>query len=312
MEERRSERSFDSAVMDSAVDETKKRKHAAEGDDNQAEEEEDISPEAESESKHDESSDTKKGGDKKLSKEELAWRERLGDLYDSATEDMFETEEEKANYRKYIQELSETGGYGITTKFEGIIFGVIVPFNLSGPAKSDIEIMKELCNEAIEEYVPGLEFVDLVHACTVFVLRDQGVSERKTVLTPPSWPRTTIGSENTQGYRMKTRIPGAVFGVILPIDVKKEGNVNTIEFAKKCVRKAIKRKKPGLEFVELLYICVGREDGNVYYITFTARDPSSPEELKTYQFKYRNFTRKIRGFKQSGVSFEIQKDICSD
>ncbi|KAJ4831773.1 hypothetical protein Tsubulata_050058 [Turnera subulata] len=101
----------------------------------------------------------------------------------------------------------------------------------------------------------------------------------------------------TQGYRMKTRIPGAVFGVILPIDVKKEGNVNTIEFAKKCVRKAIKRKKPGLEFVELLYICVGREDGNVYYITFTARDPSSPEELKTYQFKYRNFTCKIRGFK---------------
>ncbi|KAJ4831772.1 hypothetical protein Tsubulata_050056 [Turnera subulata] len=150
MEERRSERSFDSAVMDSAVDEPKKRKHAAEGDDNQAEEEEDISPEAESESKHDESSDTKKGGDKKLSKEELAWRER-----DPTTPSELRTFQFK--YYFFREEVVEfepiQNGYGITTSFDSMVFGVIVPFDLSGPYESSIERMKKFCKMGLDENV---------------------------------------------------------------------------------------------------------------------------------------------------------------
>ncbi|KAJ4845165.1 hypothetical protein Tsubulata_018451 [Turnera subulata] len=100
----------------------------------------------------------------------------------------------------------------------------------------------------------------------------------------------------TQGYRIKTVFPGVVASVIKPLNLKDQEN-KVIETLRERVHKAIKRRKPGLEFVDLSYACVGSEGGIVYYITFTARDPSSPEELKTYQFKYHHRTGKVTGFK---------------
>ncbi|KAJ4827267.1 hypothetical protein Tsubulata_050564 [Turnera subulata] len=139
--------------------------------------------------------------------EEAAARsERIRALYEQAVEDQFDTEEEKASYDKYMQELCETGGYGITTSFGSMVFGVIVPFDLSGPYESSIERMKKFCKMGLDENVPGLEFVDLVHACT------------------------------------------------------------------------------------------GHEERLVFYITFTVRDPSTPSELRAFQFKYCFYREKIVEF----------------
>ncbi|KAJ4847999.1 hypothetical protein Tsubulata_035870 [Turnera subulata] len=105
--------------------------------------------------------------------------------------------------------------------------------------------------------------------------------------------------EETGPFGLTFHLSLAIEGAVYKFD---EGRIEADNTLKACIQFAIQENKPELELLKITYAARSLIVGFHYFIKFEARDPSFPEQVKTYR------TRVEQGFNKEFKVIIFQDD----